>query len=1016
MAAARSIRSTAVLNHRTAACAVPSGAREEPREVGGRLAKKSPLPSGRGADRRVADRWRGIAIGHKARLRGTWRGAARVLLLVLLFTPLSGCVTTRPGALRVWVVDGQQEIGRQAAADLENEVFSAAGGFVRLVTAINDVQSIQIALRAEQAPAGAVQLRLSDLRGTDGALLAGEVYRPFRVVDTRVEDFPAWYPTHTGNWLEPRAVPDVLVPWESARGGPVTPRGSSAEIIWLYISVPPTAAPGEYRGTLELVAGPYAGGDQAAPLFRCELRLTVLPVAIPGEPGLTAIARVDPRELLRAHFNWPIESAAETRILPGEASHQGAVRLIRNTFGLLHEHRLTPVLWGSFPKYHVSGGRDLRIEWEPYDQLVEGWISGDNYADRVGAPVWPLPVSDEYPSAAREGGFASESYARLLADYLRACGEHFAERGWSQQALLRAELPTRLTATAVDRVRKTAAAMKMADLDCPLMAHLPARSLRGFGWADAPSVELSEVSIMCPPAGWLEPAAIRSMQATQRRIWFVPDAPPYSGTLSLAGGATDARVLGWQAARYGLDGIWLETVAPPTGDSPDRARFGDPLIRAGREHGLTDAPVPTVRLKRLRRGLLDAELVALLRRSGQPLLADRSCAALTPRAFLDACAGDLLTCQDSGWSRDPGMFALGRRLVLQELANHAAPTSIGGAAQIENLASWARLLADRKPYLEVVGARLAESPSGLRAEIEVALSNSTDSGISGSLTLADPPIGWSRPEPIPLSAAAGGLGSARMEIELASLSYDADGAAMFAVEWRPAGGDALRAAGRLAVTAVQRLAGEIRADGKLDDWPTGPGSSAGGFVLVNQGCGFDAARPARIAAPPTRVTFARDEGTLYIAVRAELAPGSKPHCEATNSVRIQGAQPWGEDVIELLCAKPGVLRGSGEDLFVLRIKPNGVTVGRRGCLVDPPIYRSTAWSPGADVAARVEADAWVVEAAIPLAALAVEGQTRVLGLNVLRLEARSGQYSSWSGVRGSHGYRPELLGNLLLSP
>jgi hypothetical protein len=51
---------------------------------------------------------------------------------------------------------------------------------------------------------------------------------------------------------------------------------------------------------------------------------------------------------------------------------------------------------------------------------------------------------------------------------------------------------------------------------------------------------------------------------------------------------------------------------------------------------------------------------------------------------------------------------------------------------------------------------------------------------------------------------------------------------------------------------------------------------------------------------------------------------------------------------------------------------------------------------------------------LPLAALGpLAADNRLWGLNVTRLEARRGEYSSWSGARGEC-YTPQSLGNLLL--
>jgi hypothetical protein len=56
----------------------------------------------------------------------------------------------------------------------------------------------------------------------------------------------------------------------------------------------------------------------------------------------------------------------------------------------------------------------------------------------------------------------------------------------------------------------------------------------------------------------------------------------------------------------------------------------------------------------------------------------------------------------------------------------------------------------------------------------------------------------------------------------------------------------------------------------------------------------------------------------------------------------------------------------------------------------------------------------VIEAAIPIASLGRPAiQNRVWGVNITRLDAQRGEYSSWSGARGNC-YLPQTLGNLIL--
>ena len=135
---------------------------------------------------------------------------------------------------------------------------------------------------------------------------------------------------------------------------------------------------------------------------------------------------------------------------------------------------------------------------------------------------------------------------------------------------------------------------------------------------------------------------------------------------------------------------------------------------------------------------------------------------------------------------------------------------------------------------------------------------------------------------------------------------------------------------------------------------------------------------------------------------------------ADNRVPLDGAVPWGQDAVEILIDTRAATEGTCSDIYNLQIKPNGVLVARRGCRTDPPMGRSEIWQSEATVAVRAEREAWLIELALPLAALEPDARKhRVWGFNVTRLDARRGEYSSWSGARGNC-YSPKSLGNLIL--
>lgn len=948
----------------------------------------------------------------RAAFVSTRRPDTRVWLAVALgclaLSSGTGCLTQMPRTLTVWIVSGDDELTHDTPPNLENDVYSAARGGLRLSAALNETAAFQVALQTAAPPAGPFDIRISDLAGPRETLAARAAVSVYRAHDARVGRFRSWYPAHTGRPATPTVFPDILVPWDAPRGGgPLILGEKRNEIIWVDIHVPPTLAPGEYRGRVEVRTR-----GQVAPAFTCDLQLEVLPVALPARPSLPLVCRVDPRDLLAAHLRWPATATAEeTTLLPDMPSHFAAVRLVRETMRLLHEHRTTPVLWASFPKFLPTSDRSVEVNWDEYDQLVSGWLDGSAFPDRTRLELWPIPAAIAYPDAERNGGLDSPQYARLLSTYLAECKRHFAARGWLDRAFLRLSPPEPLGQTAVDRVRRLAGILRQSEAGLPLVAHLPARSLRGLGWHAAPTIELTDVSKWAPPAMWFEPEGMERERKAGRDTWFMPDQPPYSGSLAVEALATDAQVLPWQAYRYEASAIWVEHAAEfasapeATGLQP----WGSVgLVYPAEQYGLRDQPVPSRRLKRLQRGLQDYELLRLLEVNGKQLLARKLAEQVVRWAGTDACVGNLLTCKGDGWPRDAGIFRLARTLMLRELVLEFAPSAAAGRNQIGTLSNWALLMNQaQRVAVGVDGVRLTPSTTGLRAQVLGSLLNMTDRPLQGRWTLPLPPAGWQQAGEVVTSLPPGTRRPARLDLNLSGLAFNVDGVYPFDVELDTAALGAFRTPARLAVAVCPHFDAPRVVDGSLRDWPLASNNAAGDFRL----CAGPGPEGPTL---PTQAFFCMDDECLYVAIRCGLLAGEPPLWQADNVIPFDGAIPWGQDVVEVLLDPRPTAEGSSSDLYCLQVKPSGLLVARKGCRTEPPMGTSDDWRSGARVAVSVQRDAWVIELGIPLSALPPEAKrNRVWGFNVTRLDARRGEYSSWSGARG-HCYAPQALGNLIM--
>lgn len=953
------------------------------------------------------------AISPSMARRSSRGGLALVAALAL--TCGAGCLTLAPDRTVVWIAPSEADVRADTPASAENDVFSASAGAVRLTSAANETHGLQIVFRGSGGP---YEPELSDLVGPARTLGAAATTSIFRAHYVRVDNLPAWLSQHTHQSVAPLAAPDLLVPWRAPRGGgPLAPDPSRNEIAWVDLRVPAGTPAGAYVGTLRVRRAGAAANAKS--LFECRVEVNVVPVELPDADALPFVCRVDPRDVLAAQLRWPRERAEETRLLPSAPEHAGAVRVTNSIMRVLHEHGATPVLWACFPKYRPVGEREVEVVWSDYDALVGPWLDGDASAPTTGLRRWLFPVSLAYPDAERNGGFASPQYARLLAGYVTACKAHLTERGWDERSWLRMAEPGELTPAAVDAARRVAGILTRTDDAPPLMVHFPAASLRGLGWHNAPPIELPGVSAWAPPAMWFEPAAMERERALGRETWFVPDHPPYSPSLLKGAPALDARVLAWQAFRYGVDGVWVERATECGSGAATRVDATLPaaqaLVYPGAPFGMPDSVLGSMRLKRIRRGLQDAMLLRLATERGKALLARTVSERVVRWAFTDAALDHLLDTKEAGWTRDASVLTLARELLLQELANDVAPTDAGSERQIANLAGWGRMMNQAARVATACdGVRLTDERGALRATALVSVTNLTDRSLAGAWSLVDPPLGWEQVGEARMTAPGGGRALAQVNLALAGLAYNADGVYPLALQFDTDAAGAFAAPARLAVAACLRVDDAPRIDGDLSDWERAASNSAADFRLcrANRADGAAAADRPTLA---TRAYFGMDRERLYIGVACELNDGEPPVWESDNLVPIDGALPWGQDVVEILIDPVNHVDGTSGDLYCLQVKPSGLIVSRRGALTSPPIGPSEEWRSGAVAKVGLTRRAWVIELAVPVAALGrTASLNRVWGLNVTRLDARRGEYSSWSGARG-YCYSPKRLGNLILA-
>ncbi len=921
------------------------------------------------------------------------------------------------GLLDVWAVPECTTVFPDSTKEPENEVFSAGEGHVRLAGAVNEVVAFQVVFRSDRG-GSIVDVSLDDLRAGDRVVPgAGAAF--FREVRLAVSDYPAWFLRLTPLLRQARLYPDVLVPLGAPRGGlPIELGLGEAEAVWCEIRIPPGTQPGRYESKLRVTDGHRRA---------CELRVTlqVWPFALPLTRHLAVMAGVDTGELLRQHlevFGRPYEPGQLTFDDPLYAK---ATAVLDAAVRLLHDHRCGPVLRDVMPRREAGAAGLLSLDWADYDRLVTAIIDGSAFPDRASAAAWPIPVDDRNPPPESFGGIRSAGYERMLLDYLRQCATHFADRGWLDRNFVWLPISGTDSAELYDEFERLGGLVRAADRRLRMVCTLRPESMTAWGCLDEGFKDVSElVGIWAPPADVADADVFARQRSAGRGTWLKPAGPPFSGSTAVFAPGEHARSLAWQAHRFGCDGLLLESAnAWPTDGKP--APPGEQcLIWPGKAYGLP-GPIPSIRLKRLLRGIQDYEYLWLLERNRRPGIARRIAGDLFPFGGTASFGDHCLDGRPNAWVGEPGAWSLARRLAAGEIVSAMegpnSPKVGDEAAEIERFErqiEWARFTDGvRKVRVEIEGVRVGLDSNNGRSPVELnvtaTLLNATRDPVTGTLSPADAPQGWEvrdAGDPIVDLAPSAGLKRV-LRIGADALEPSVDGVWPIRVAVDCDRGKPDIGGGRIAFLNSQRLINPVVLDGRLDEWPLGADNVAGDFLLVGA---IDVPKAGRMRSErPSQQTTAfvsHDARFLYIAFFCRDDALARRVIARDSFVHYDELWPTGDDLVEVVLDPAGRAASPG-DLLHIVVKSNGAVVCERGV---PALARVAPYGDWpAKVAAAVDdrshPDRWTVEIRIPLESLGSHAE--IFGINFGRYLPRLGEYSSWSGAR-RYLYSPASLGNI----
>jgi hypothetical protein len=320
----------------------------------------------------------------------------RPLVVLAMFAILVGSVPVagEPAPFQWWIADSLTKI-RPLDPFPDSPVGSAA-----LYAGRNEFEAFQIVLRADEKDAADIDIRVSDLRTSQGAEISRNNVTAYFEQYLNVTR-PSVIGGAPGLW------PDALIPRtdryanERRNALPFAVRRGRNQPVWIEVYIPETAQPGEYDGSVGISRGDTV--EAVVPIH-----LTVWAFTLPSTSTLRSSFGLNGLTLLKQH-------------LGAYTSDEDLYSITRLYARAALLHRIS-IHGGSMapPKYQYGDGR-MRVDWAPYDSEVGPFLNGAVLRDGPLRGARATSVELRTPTA-----FDTEEQRSL---YLAEWADHFRKKG-----------------------------------------------------------------------------------------------------------------------------------------------------------------------------------------------------------------------------------------------------------------------------------------------------------------------------------------------------------------------------------------------------------------------------------------------------------------------------------------------------------------------------------------------------------------------------------------------------------
>jgi hypothetical protein len=503
----------------------------------------------------------------------------------------------------VWTQDDSVKILPNAKPVAKNSAIVAGG-------AKGESVSYQLVVSATKGGLSKVDVVVSDLSDGKGHTLSSAadvaLYREFYIdLTNKSGEFG-----HTGEY------PDGLVPigkdayfHEQRNGAPFDVASGKNQAVWIDFNVPAAAVPGTYKGTALVTAG-------RATLGKVPVAFTVWNFALPATSSFTTAFGLNTYQAYEGHYKaWDTAKiVALSNLYQAEA--------LKHRISLYENDVETPPY-----TYNAQTHKITNVDYSLFDATYVPVLNGTLLKNGAQATVAQMPDDNATAPGATPGPQDNEALA-----YWKMMGAYYTTKGWlGRNFYYDVDEPS----TSQD----FATAVHRADL-----VHQADPALRVMETTTIHKDLIGKIDIWDPNVTEFDntyfppPSAYAARQKAGDKVWFYHSNSSLSSggpwpNFFVDAGMNDARIFGWLAWRYKLDGFlyysttlnYQRTPNPWTnvwnfGDNGDGVLFYPGRVSLiGGKH---DIPCDSIRLKEVRAALQDYEYMVLLQKMGQGSFAD----------------------------------------------------------------------------------------------------------------------------------------------------------------------------------------------------------------------------------------------------------------------------------------------------------------------------------------------------------------------------------------------------------